>query len=98
MGLMKFGRVAHEGEALPGLTVPNKVTNYQARAALLAAGLFDQADAAVKALGPSSPAYQAWEYGNNFYRADPWIAGLGAGLGLTDAQIDALFIAAARVL
>lgn len=81
----------------PPPPVPETVTNFQARAALLAAGLFNQVDAAVKAQGVDSPAYQAWEYANNVYRASAFIAQLGAALGLTEPQIDALFIAAAAI-
>ncbi len=77
--------------------VPQQVTNYQARAALLAAGLFDQVDAAVKAQGTTSAAFQAWEYANNVYRNSPLIAGLGAALGLSAQQIDDLFRAAAAI-
>ena len=40
------------------------VTNYQARAALIRAGLFDTVAAAVAQLGPSSLEFQAWEYAN----------------------------------
>lgn len=77
--------------------VPQSVTNYQARAALLRAGLFGQVDAAVKAQGADSEAYQAWEYANNVYRDSPLIAGLGAALGLTAQQIDGLFVVAAGI-
>lgn len=83
----------HAEESPP---VPAMVTNYQARAALLNAGLFDAADAAVKASG-SAEAVQAWEFANNFYRSSPFVAGLGAGLNLSDARIDDLFRQAATI-
>ena len=76
--------------------VPDAVTNYQARAALIAAGLFDKADAAVRASGDPK-AVQAWDYANNFYRSSPFIAKLGGDLGLADSQIDDLFRAAAAI-
>lgn len=73
---------------------PESITNFQARAALLEAGLFEQADAAAKAAG--GVAWQAWEFANVFERGSPTIAALAGGLGLSDAQIDALFVAAAQ--
>lgn len=77
--------------------VPQQVTNYQARSALIIAGMFEAVDAAVKAQGPGSQAYQAWEYANVYLRSSPFIAEMGATLGLTSEQIDALFVAAAQV-
>lgn len=50
--------------------------------------------AAVQAAVAASndPAVQiAWEYGTEWRRDDPLINQIGAGLGLTDTQIDALF-------
>ena len=73
--------------------VPPSVTNFQARAALIEAGLFAAADAAAKAAGGVTA--QAWDYANVFERQSPTIAALASGLKLTSAQVDALFIAAA---
>lgn len=77
--------------------VPDVVTNYQARAALIGAGLFDKANAAVRASGDAI-AVQAWDYANQFYRTSPIIAALAGGLDLKDAEIDDLFRAAAKVV
>lgn len=79
------------------LNVPDTVTNYQARAALIAAGLFDTVNTAMLALPASSIERQAWEYANTFSRQSPIIAALGAQLNLTSDQIDGLFTAAAQV-
>ena len=38
-----------------------------------------------------------WEYSNALQRNNPFVAQLGAALGLDDAGIDALFIAAAKL-
>ena len=38
-----------------------------------------------------------WTEGTDFYRASPNIVALGTALGLTSAQLDTLFIAAAQV-
>jgi hypothetical protein len=75
--------------------VPASVSRLQAKQALLAAGHL----AAVKALVASSPEnIQIY-----FADADPWhrdhaeVNTLGAALGLSSAQIDALFVAAAAI-
>lgn len=91
-------RIAELEQPVPLVNgVPQQVTNYQARSALISADLFSAVDAAVKAQGPASQAYHAWEYANVFSRSSPFIADMGAALGLTTEQIDALFVAAAQV-
>jgi hypothetical protein len=97
MAIALSGSLSREGGQPAVPAVPESVTNYQARTALLAAGLFEQVDNAVKAQGATSAAYQAWEYANNVYRGSPLIAGLGQALGLTGEQIDNLFRAAAAI-
>lgn len=94
------GRWRWDGSALVAYTpppapvpVPASVTNFQARAALIDAGLFDKADAAVRASGDAR-AVQAWDYANNFYRASALIDAIGGALGLTAARTDDLFRAA----
>lgn len=83
-------------EPEPGLPpVPTSVTNAQARAALLDAGLFDAVDAALKEQG--GVALQFWEYANTVNRNGQLVTGLGASLGLTEAQIDDLFRTAAAI-
>lgn len=69
------------------------VTPRQARLALLGAGLLTQVEAAVTAAGGATQI--TWEYATQIRRDDPLIAQIGTSLGLTQAQIDALFIAAA---
>lgn len=71
------------------------VTPRQARLALLSAGLLEAAQAAVDASGPATKI--TWEYASVFEREDPLIIGIGAGLGLTSEQIDALFTQAATI-
>lgn len=76
--------------------VPETVQMWQARVALKQAGLFDAADAAVKASG-NLPLQTAWEYGNTISRGSPGMVALGQALGLAGAQIDQLFRQAAAV-
>ncbi len=71
------------------------VTPLQARRALRAAGLLDAVTTAVA--GADADTQDAWNHAISISRTDPIIATLGAALGLSDAQIDALFIAAASL-
>jgi hypothetical protein len=75
----------------------DSITNYQARAALIASGHFDTVNAYMQAQPAQSMARQAWEYANTYQRNSEFIAALGPLLGFTPAQIDDLFTAAAQV-
>ena len=82
--------------------VPASVTNFQARAVLLqmpgsAAGrsLFEDVDDALRGMGGA--AWQAWEFANEFTRHGALVGQMGANFGMTAAQLDALFTAAAKV-
>lgn len=81
--------------------VPRSVSNYQARTAMIEAGLFARADAALRGADQTVQANQvalaAWDYANDFYRTSPLIAAMTQQLGLTAAQVDALFIAASQI-
>lgn len=79
----------------PNIAVPESVSMFQARAALIGAGLFEQVDAYCHAQG--GLILQAWEYANVAPRNGSLINALGHQLGLSDAQIDALFRAAAQI-
>lgn len=83
-----------EGPA-PAPVVPEAVSRFQARAALLQAGLLEQAEIAVAEAGPL--AVLAWQDAQEFRRNSPTINALAPALGLTSEQIDALFIAAAQI-
>ena len=71
------------------------VSRFQALAALLNAGLLSQVNVAIADAGPL--AQLAWAEATEFRRNSPTIAGLVAGLGLTDTQVDDLFRAAALI-
>ena len=79
--------------------VPRAVTMRQARLALLGAGKLADVDAAIN--GMSEPTRSAarieWEYSGEVQRHNGFVAALGPALGLTEAQIDALFTAAAKL-
>lgn len=79
--------------------VPQAVTMRQARLALEGVGKLDAVDAAIAAL--PLPARKLakieWEYSNEVQRHNGIVSQLGPALGLTDAQIDALFLGAAAL-
>lgn len=73
---------------------PLQCTPAQMRLTLHRAGLL----ATVQAIADSDPeASIVWEYATMIVRDSPFIAALSAASGLTDAQIDALFIEAMAV-
>jgi hypothetical protein len=77
------------------VVIPFSVTPFQAKAAILQAGLLPAVEAA---LATASPIAQlAWSDATEFTRDSPTINALAAQLGLTDAQVDDLFIAASQV-
>lgn len=83
-----------------GPDVPAVVTMRQARIALLRAGLLSQVDAAIAAMPAETGGDEAritWAYGAEVRRDGPLIGQLAPGLGLTDEQIDNLFIEAATL-
>lgn len=75
--------------------VPLAVSARQARLALLQAGLLPAVDAAVSTMGAA--ARVTWEYAVEIRRDDALLASMAASLGLTESQVDALFVAAAAL-
>ena len=76
--------------------VPSEITMRQARLALLGAGMLSGVEVAINAMSEptKSAAKIEWEYSNTVQRHNGFVSQLGPALGLTDEQIDALFIAA----
>ena len=84
---------------LPGAApeVPHKVTRRQARQALLLAGKLALVQPAIDAIEDAQQRAMAqieWEDSLEFDRNRPLLILLGHAIGLDDAGIDALFIAA----
>lgn len=77
----------------PPPPVPAEVPLWAFRAALALAGLKASAEALIAALPEpeKTVASEQYMFGNFIERAHPMINGLGAQLGLTTEQIDALF-------
>ncbi|MGR3495233.1 hypothetical protein [Citreimonas sp.] len=94
--ITEAGGIADAPEPAPP-PVPQVVSAFQAKEALIEAGLYDDAEAAVTAAG--GRALRAWQNATEFQRGSETIAALAGpdGLNLTDAQIDDLFRAAAHI-
>lgn len=75
--------------------VPEAVSRFQARAALLQAGLLSAVEDAVAAADPM--VQLAWAEAVEWRRQSPNIIALGAAIGLNEAQLDDLFRAAAQI-
>jgi hypothetical protein len=79
----------------PPPEIPQEVSRFQGLAALMDAGLLADVNAALAAAGPL--AQLAWAEASVFRRHSPLIAAMAAGFGLTEEQVDALFVAAAQI-
>lgn len=75
----------------PPPAIPQQVPMWAVRTVLQNDGLFDQADALVKA-STDNALKNVWEYGNFADRNSNAIATLSAALGLTSEQVDQMFI------
>ena len=80
----------------PVVPVPEKVSRFQARAALYQAGLLAGVESFVAS---ASPLIQiAWADAQEFQRTSPTINALATQLGWTEGQVDDLFRAAAQIV
>ena len=75
--------------------VPGVVTMRQARLALLQSGLLDEVEAAVNAADQATRI--TWEFSSEVQRGNAFVATLASALGLTNQQLDELFILAATL-
>lgn len=81
-------------------TVPKLVTPRQAKLALLSAGLLDEVEAAIDAIADPATKRVAqieWEYAQEIERGWPLLVQIAGAMGMTDAELDELFIAAATL-
>ena len=81
----------------PPPVVPQTVTRFQALATLAAGGWLDVVHTYIDALPRSNVQRLAFENAADWERSSPTLNALATMLGLTDAQVDELFIAAAQV-
>ena len=87
-----FGHIAPY-EAPPYIRiVPPFITRFQARAALYQAGLLDDVNAMMSNQETDPIARLAWEDAQEFRRNSPTISAMAPALGLTESQVDDLFV------
>ena len=86
---------AEEAAALAAERAAMVASRFQAKAALMQAGLLDAAEAAIAA--SDTLTRLAWAEAVEYRRDSPAIASIAAALGLTDAQVDDLFRAAMQI-
>lgn len=73
------------------------VTPFQAKAALLDAGLLDDIETLMADPATDRTVVLAWNNVTEFRRLSPMVAGIASALGWTDERLDALFEAAAQI-
>ena len=83
----------------PTPSVPQEVTMRQARLALLENNLLANVQPAINSLPEpdKTKAQIEWEYSNALQRSNPFVAVLGAALGLSSQDLDDLFIQASAL-
>jgi hypothetical protein len=87
------------GEPVPP-GVPKSAPRKQARQALVLAGLYEQAIAAIAAIPDAQQRLLAqieWDDSPAYERQSPLVRQVGAALGLSDEQIDNLFVTASTI-
>lgn len=76
--------------------IPQQITPYQGKAQLLTEGMLSDVEAIVST---STDPYLklAWNNAIMWERQSPMIASVAAAMGMTDAEVDDLFVAAAQI-
>jgi hypothetical protein len=77
--------------------VPQIVSRFQAKAVLLNEGLLSQVEALMQDANTPELYRLAWAEAREFERASPTVAAMSAALGLTEQQVDDLFVAASKI-
>ena len=80
----------------PPVPVPDQIQMWQARVILARVGLLDAVNAAVEA-SDNAEIHIAWEYAPNVVRRSAFVNAMASALGLTDEQLDHLFIEGAKI-
>ena len=81
----------------PSPPIPTTVTRFQALATLAAGGWLDVVHTYVDALPRSNVQRLAFENATDWERTSPTVNALATMLGLSNAQVDELFVAASKV-
>jgi len=91
----EFGAIAEY--VTPPTPVPQTVSAAQGGIALINASLMDAVQAAVDAAETPAAVKWAWAHAQDWERSSPALAYLADKAGITSAQMDSLFIAAAQI-
>lgn len=78
-------------------SVPQEVTRYQALAALHLAGILVRVEAMMADQATDMLTVLAWRNAQEFRRTSPMVLNMAQALGLSDQQLDDLFIAASAI-
>ena len=81
----------------PPPPTPTTVTRFQALAVLAAGGYLGTVRTYINTLDQNNVQRLAWENATDWERSSPTLNALAQMLGLTDTQVDELFVAAAQV-
>jgi hypothetical protein len=81
----------------PPPPIPQSVTRFQALAVLAAGGYLGTIRTHIATLDQNNVQRLAWENAADWERTSPTLNALATMLGLTDAQVDELFVAASQV-
>lgn len=90
----KQQKIAPYVEPKPVVIIPNSITPLQAKLQLLDEELLDEVEVMVK-VDRKIELY--WTNAQNFYRNDEILLGMATALGLSDAQLDDLFLQASKL-
>lgn len=80
--------------------VPDSITMRQGRLALLRLNLLDAVNVALNSIPDEKERKAAlieWEYAQTIDRNSPWVIGLSQALGLSDSDLDDLFMSASSI-
>ncbi|OCL99513.1 hypothetical protein AAX29_00554 [Aliarcobacter thereius] len=81
-------------KTIPALSVPNSITQRQARLYLFRNNLLEQLESLIK---NNVEASIEWEYASEIERISPLVTVMGDALNLTKEQIDNIFIEASKI-
>jgi hypothetical protein len=81
----------------PPPPIPQAVTRFQALAILAAGGYLDTVRTYINTVDQNNVQRLAWENAADWERSSPTLNALATMLGLSNAQVDELFIAASQV-
>jgi len=81
----------------PPPPIPSSVTRFQALAVLAAGGYLDTVRTHIATLDQNNVQRLAWENAADWERTSPTLNALAQMLGLTDTEVDDLFVAASQV-